>query len=45
MTPFQVFFIDAVNIGENFGRVNGTVKVGGSGKGVVSVLRDKAETI
>ncbi len=39
------FFIDAVNIGENFGGVNGTVKVGSSGKGTVSVLRDKVEMI
>src|SRR6266550_5541687 len=39
------FFIDAVNIGENFGGVNGTVKVGSSGKGAVLVLRDKVETI
>ncbi len=39
------FFIDAVNIGENFGGVNGTVKVGSGGKGMGSVLRDKVETI
>jgi len=39
------FFIDAVNIGENFGGVNGMVKVGSNGKGVVLVLRDKVETI
>jgi len=39
------FFIDAVNIGENFGGVNGTVKVGSGGKGIGSVLRDKVETI
>ncbi len=39
------FFIDAVNIGEIFGGVNGTVKVGSGGKGIGSVLRDKVETI
>ncbi len=39
------FFTDAVNTGENFGGVNGTVKVGSSGKGIGSVLRDKVEMI
>ena len=40
-----IFFVDAVNIGENFGGVNGVVKVGNGGKGTGSVSRDKAETI
>ncbi len=39
------FFIDAVNMGENFSGVNGTVKVGSGSKGISSVLRDKVETI
>ncbi len=40
-----IFFVDAVNIGENFGGVNGVVKVGNGGKGTGSVSRDKVETI
>src|SRR6266576_3908835 len=40
-----IFFVDAVNIGENFGGVNGVVKVGNGGKSTGSVSRDKAETI
>ena len=40
-----IFFVDAVNMGENFGGVNGVVKVGNGGKGTGSVSRDKVETI
>ena len=40
-----IFFVDAVNIGENFGGTNGVVKVGNGGKGVGFVSRDKADTI
>src|SRR6266576_679577 len=40
-----IFFVDAVNIGENFGGVNSVVKVGNGGKGTGSVSRDKVETI
>ncbi len=40
-----IFFVDAVNIGENFGGVNGVVKIGNCGKGKGSVSRDKADTI
>src|SRR6266576_4753170 len=40
-----IFFVDTVNIGENFGGVNGMVKVGNDGKGTGSVSRDKAEMI
>ena len=40
-----IFFVDVVNIGENFGGVNGVVKVGNGGKGTGSVSRDKVETI
>ncbi len=40
-----IFFVDAVNIGENFGGVNGVVKVGNGGKGTGSVSRDKVEMI
>src|SRR6266550_7997645 len=40
-----IFFVDAVNMGENFGGVNGVVKVGSGGKGTGSVSRDKADTI
>src|SRR6266576_1327919 len=40
-----IFFIDAVNIGDTFGGVNGVVKVGNGGKGTGSVSRDKVETI
>jgi len=39
------FFIDAVNMGEIFGGVNGVVKVGNGGKGTGSVSRDKVEMI
>src|SRR6266576_3720208 len=37
----DIFFVDAVNMGENFG----VVKVGNGGKGTGSVSRDKVETI
>ncbi len=40
-----IFFVDVVNMGENFGGVNGVVKVGNGGKGTGSVSRDKADTI
>src|SRR6266576_2273674 len=43
-----ILFVDAVNIGDTFGGVNGVMKVGNGGKGgkgVGSVSRDKAETI
>ncbi len=40
-----IFFVDAVNIGENFSGINGVVKVGNGGKGTGFVSRDKAETI
>src|SRR6266576_2916240 len=40
-----IFLVDAVNIGENFGGINGVVKVGNGGKGTGSVSRDKADTI
>src|SRR6266576_979998 len=40
-----IFFVDAVHIGENFGGVNGVVKVGNGGKGMGSVSRVKADTI
>ena len=45
MDDDAIFFVDVVIIGENFGGVNGVVKVGNSGKGTGSVSRDKAETI
>src|SRR6266550_2953112 len=41
----DIFFVDAVNMGENFGGVNGVVKVGNGGKGTGSVSRDKVDTI
>ncbi len=40
-----IFFVDAVNMGENFGGINGVVKVGNGGKSTGSVSRDKADTI
>src|SRR6266576_954441 len=40
-----IFLVDAVNIGENFGGVNGMVKVVNGGKGTGSVSRDKVDTI
>ena len=40
-----IFFVEAVNMGENFGGINGVVKVGNDGKGIGSVSRDKADTI
>src|SRR6266550_6700887 len=40
-----IFFVEAVNMGENFGGVYGVVKVGSCGKGTGFVSRDKADTI